>query len=194
MNRRFHMIWGLVMGCAFAAAAEQSAMHPRPLSQAVDRAAAGWPVGPFALVDQHGEPFTHVRLAGRWTFLLLGDTRCGAPCADALAALAGLYQRIAKTRAVTTTQVVFVSLASQDDTPARLRTYLKPFDPRFLAATGPEPVLARLADDLGVAPGVARYTGSLWLIGPDGVIRGRMQPPYDVPLLTSEYLRTRARG
>jgi hypothetical protein len=33
----------------------------------------------------------------------------------------------------------------------------------------------------------------LWLIDANGVIRARLLPPYDVPLLTASYLRTRAR-
>lgn len=170
-------------------------------AQRVSPAAAGWPIGDFALVDQHGDPFTQEGLRGRWTFLLLGDSRCGDPCTAALSALSGLYRRIAGTRALETTQVVFVSLDPRD-TATDLARYLAPFDPRFIGASGAAEVLAGLADELGVsspsrptspASGTPSGDGSLWLIAPDGVIRARLLPPFEVVLLTAEYLKTRVR-
>ena len=74
--------------------------------QAVERTRAGWPVMPFTLTDQHGRPFTHERLTGRWTFVLIGDAASLRPCDAALAALVGLHRRIARTEAIQTTQVL----------------------------------------------------------------------------------------
>lgn len=186
-----------------------------------DRSGAGWPVETFQLVDHRGAGFDDQALRGRWTLVLFGDTHCATPCAAALDAVAGVFRRIAGTEAVKTTQVVFVSLDPQRDTPAQLGRYLAPFEaagvaagvtaakggslrvapmgPRFIAATGPYPVVRRLADDLRALDASApvqaapAYRGSLLLVGPDGVVRTEFLPPFDVQRLTAAFLLTRAR-
>jgi len=158
--------------------------------QRVDRALEGWPIEAFVLVDQHGAKFTNERLLGRWTFVLVGDTRCAQPCADSLAALQGLSKRIHRTEAILTTQVLFVSLDRRRDTPAALKKYLAPYDPHWIGATGPAPALARLTDDLnlaGAGPG-----SSLALVGPQGFLHTVYTAPFDVLRLTADYLKARA--
>lgn len=174
-------------------------------TQRINRVSEAWPVSDFALIDQHGKAFTDKQVQGRWTFILLGDTHCAEPCKAALTALTGMYQRIATANAIKTTQVLFVSLDSERDRPALLQKYMEPFDNRFVGVTGSRQTLKRLVDDLGVsvrvpaAPGAGNarknnYSGSLLLMGPDGTVRSEFLPPFDVLLLTAEYLKTRARG
>lgn len=158
-------------------------------AQRVDRSLQNWPIDAFALVDQHGRKFTHERLLGRWTFVLLGDTRCAEPCKAALAALSGLVKRIHRSDAVLETQVLFVSLDSAD-TPARLKEYLAPYDKLWVGATGSPQTLTRLADDLG-SPARGRG-GSLALVGPQGLLHAEYLPPFDVLRLTADYLKARA--
>src|SRR5882757_8309276 len=172
-------------------------------SQQVNLASQGWPVDSFTLVDQYGNAFTQERLQGQWTFVLFGDTHCARPCTAALSALVAMDQRIARAKAVSTTQVLFVSLDPGLDTPEILRWYLASFDKRFIGVSGSSQALKGLAEDLGVfvpdpskpASRVdnASYAGSLVLIGPDGVVRAELLPPFDPLLLTAEYLKTRAR-
>jgi protein SCO1/2 len=171
---------------ALAALPPAFAYHGR--TQGVNRESAGWPVASFTLVDHDGQPFTERRLAGRWTFVLFGDTRCGARCDAALTALAAMQQRLANAQALRTTQVLFVSLDPERDTPEQLRRHVAAFDPRFVGATAPCASLQRLMDGLDVSG-----RGALVLIGPDAVLREEFLPPYDPLLLTSEYLRTRSR-
>lgn len=162
--------------------------------QKLDRAAAGWPLADFELTDQRGAPFTRDNLQGRWTLLLLENEPCEAPCEAALRALAGLFQRIQSTQAVRAMQVVLVS-PQRDEPPGKLGQYVESHDPRFLSARGPRATWQGLADDLGVAGG-SRYRGTsglIWLIGPDGIVRVQFLPPYNVPLLTAEVLKIRAR-
>ena len=162
--------------------------------QRVDRALEGWMVGNFNLVDQHGNAFTQEHLKDRWTFVLLGDTRCAEPCLAALSALAGMRQRIARTEIVKFTRVLFVSLDPQRDSKEKLRRYLAPFDPDFIGASGNRETLARLVEDLsppGSPPNTGGSLGSLWLIGPDCNVRGEFLPPYDVLQLTARFLKTR---
>jgi protein SCO1/2 len=163
--------------------------------QSADRSSAGWPVGDFALSDDRGQPFTQDRLRGRWTFVLLGDTQCANACSVPLEALAGLCRRIAGTEALKTTQVVFVLLDPQRDSPNWLRQYVTSFDPRFVGVTGPRTTLEGLADDLGLHDQAQAQAlrGALVLVGPDGAVRAQYLPPFEVPLLTADYLKTRAR-
>jgi protein SCO1/2 len=170
----------------------------------VRQSSAGWPIGAFSLLDQDGKPFVKESLEQRWTLLALGDSQCAGACAATLSALSGLLQRIAGTRAVQTTQVVLVSMKSED-TAADMRHRLAAYDPRVIGVTGPPQELAGLADDLGASyPSLAGqasppagdlgHAGSVWLIGPDGVVRAELLPPFDVLSLTATYLKTRLRG
>ena len=184
-------MWALVLACG-AVAGPASANH-NP-SQSSDLSARGWPIEDFSLTDHNGKPFTQQMLQGRWTFVLLGDTRSVA-CTEALDALVGLYKRIAPTEALKTTQVLFVSLDPQRDSPGRLAGYLAPFDARFIGGTAAPAVLGHLADDIhgGRATSGPGQTASLVLVGPDGTVRAEFLPPFDVELLTAEYLKTRVR-
>jgi protein SCO1/2 len=194
------MLAGLTIAGLAAVSAHESPDH-QDHQQRVNHAAAGWPVEPFTLTDQRGQAFAHERLQGQWTFVVVGGTRCGTPCTDALSALAGLYRRVGATQVLKTTQVLFVSLDPQRDGPQRLRDFLSPYDPRFIGATAAPPVLARLADDLTVSRNPRDETGrtpsprpsAIVLVGPDGSVRAEYLPPYDVLLLTADYLKTRLR-
>jgi protein SCO1 len=192
--------WLASLACAMLLGAPALAHHGK--EQPANRGSERWPVDAFALTDQRGRPFTQDQLQGRWTFVLFGDTRCGESCSAPLTALTGLLQRIARTDAVKTTQVIFVSLDPQRDTPQRLGEYVARFDPRFIGGTASSATLQRLADDLGTAgrivpaaspDGMPSYPGSIVLIGPDATVRVEYLPPFDVLLLTANYLKTRAR-
>ena len=194
----------VLFGLVSAAALSLADHAPR---QQVTEATAGWPIGDFSLVDQSGNPFGGQSLKGRWTLLVLGDSRCAAGCAAALSAAAGLLRRIAPTQAAATTQVVLLSLRP-DDTAADMHRLLGAQDSGFIGVTGPADQLAALADDLGVdstaqaeqaaqasgTPDDQVHRGSIWLIGPDGAIRAELLPPFEVMLLTAEYLKIRLRG
>ncbi|HTS55686.1 MAG TPA: SCO family protein [Burkholderiales bacterium] len=185
-----------VLGFGLASAASPDPPGP----QRVTHVNGDWPLEEFTLLDQHSRPFTREQLLGRWTLVLFGDTHCDQSCTAVLSALTGMYQRIAQTQKVKTTQVVFISLA--EDTPETLRQYLAPFDERFIGATGPPQTVMRLADDLGVAdalpkssgdPGASArdYPGTLSLVDPEGIVWGQFLPPFDVMSLTARYLKTR---
>lgn len=199
MRRAACLVW---LGCAISLAYATPVLAGR-LPQQVNLATAGWPLGDFVLTDHRGAPFTQENLRGRWTLLLLEEA-CGAPCEAALTALAGVYRRIGQTQAIRTLQVVLVLPAPDGAPPERLGKNLARFDPRFIGALGSRPSLQGLADDLGTAlPGSASEApssgisrsgaGSIWLVGPDGILRGELLPPFDVRLLTAELMRTRAR-
>jgi protein SCO1/2 len=182
--------------CLLALAALHASAHdPRPQPLTFDRISDGWPVPDFALVDQHGDAFTRHRMLGQWTFVLFGDTRCASPCLSGLSTLSALRERIGRAQAVHSTQVLFVSLDPRDDA-ARLKAYLAPYDSELVAATGAPQVLDAFADELGMKQRFERaagYDGSLVLVGPEGNVRAIYLPPYDVRLLTADYMLKRAR-
>lgn len=182
-----------LLACAIALPA--LALHQR--TQHVNRSAKGWPLAPFVLQDHRGAPLTQERFQGHWTFVLLGDTRCARACTEVLATLAGVRERIAGTDARKSMQVIFVSLDPARDTPERLRSYLGAFDASFIGATGRDAVLRQFVDDLALvrdgAGDAADRRGALVLVGPDAVLRVEYLPPYDIKLLTADFLTTRAR-
>ncbi len=185
-----------LMVALLAVVSVQPALAEPPERQRTSRLTSGWPPSDFMLIDQHGRAFTQENLIGQWTFVLLGDTRCGEPCAAALTALAGMRQRIAGTNRVKTTQVLFVSLAQES--PEELRRYLAPYDEHFIGASGSPQTVARLADELGIAAAVPvssrggrEYSGVLSLIDADGIIWGEFLPPFEAQMLTARYLKTR---
>jgi len=189
--------------CALSAGSATPSLAGR-LPQQVNQASAGWPVGDFALTDHRGATFTQENLRGRWTLLLLEDSGCSTPCEAALSVLSGLYRRIHATAAIRTMQVVLVVSEPLGDPGAQPGQDLARFDPRFIGAQGAQPTLQGLAHDLGVAlPGPANETssgsvtrsgaGSIWVIGPDGILRAELLPPFDVQLLTAAFMKTRAR-
>jgi protein SCO1/2 len=185
-----------LMVALLAVVSVQPALAEPPERQRTSRLTSGWPPSDFMLIDQHGRALTQENLIGQWTFVLLGDTRCGEPCAAALTALAGMRQRIAGTNRVKTTQVLFVSLAQES--PEELRRYLAPYDEHFIGASGSPETVARLADELGIAAAVPvssrggrEYSGVLSLIDADGIIWGQFLPPFEAQMLTARYLKTR---
>jgi protein SCO1/2 len=195
--RRIGTRWTAIVCCALAVASLSSAAHePDPPPLKFDRSSDGWPVPDFSLVDQNGDELTRHRLLGQWSFLLFGDTACASPCTTALSTLTALRLRIAGTRAVHSTQVVFVSLDPVRDDAARLKTYLAPFDQDIVAATGAPQMLKAFADELGATQRIdaaSGHDGSLVLVGPEGNVRAVYLPPYDVRRLTADYLMKRAR-
>lgn len=183
----------LVVAGGFAWPLAGSAHHDN--RQAVKRTRAGWPVMPFTLTDQHGRPFTHERLTGRWTFVLIGDATSRGLCDAALAALVGLHRRIARSEAIQTTQVLVVWLDASDGPSGRLREYLAGFDAGFIGATGSAETLHALIDDLRADDSAARPTapraGTLLLVGPDASRRAEYLPPFDVSWLTAAFMKAR---
>ena len=188
MDRRLLLQHAAALGVATSAPAW--ANHgPK---QKVNGSITGWRVDTFALTDQQRQVFTDEWLQAHWSFLLFGSTsHCTEVCTQALQALVAMRQRIARSNKLEATQLVFVSLDADGDTPERLRAYLAGFDAPFVGCSGTPAMLKRLREDLGVA---ADTRGSLWLIGPDLRVRGEFLPPFDAALLTSAYLKTRLRG
>lgn len=152
----------------------------------------------FALRDGSERPFDGARLAGRWTFVFFGYTHCPDVCPNAMILLKQLRARLGDDAQV---QYLLVSVDPERDSPARLREYVRYFDPSFLAATGPHAELARLTRALGVyyapAPGAGDdyavdHSSAIYLIGPEVQARAVFTAPQDPERMAQALRRLRA--
>jgi protein SCO1/2 len=162
------------------------------------------PVPPLALVDQANRPFDTQRLRGSWTFVFFGFTSCPDVCPVTMAALAQTRKLLADLPEQMRPQVVMISVDPQRDTPDRLATYLKVFDPSFVGATGTKPAIDELAQRMGVLAATRAldggesytvdHTTSLFLVGPDATVRALFSAPHEPEKIADDYRRIAAAG
>jgi protein SCO1/2 len=156
------------------------------------------PMPPLALIDQGNQPFDTARLRGGWTFVFFGFTSCPDVCPVTMSALAATNKLLADLPAALHPRVVMISVDPERDTPERLATYVKAFDPSFVGATGTKAAIDELAQRMGVL--VAKrpleggsysvdHTTSVFLIDPDGALRALFSPPHTPKLIAEDYRR-----
>jgi protein SCO1 len=133
-----------VAGLAFGALLFQLAAGPQtqPLG-------AGEPLGgPFALVDQNGEPVTEAILRERPTAMMFGFTFCPDVCPATLMEMAAWKEALGA--AAEELGLVFVTVDPERDTPEVLRDYVGAFSPDIVAITGPPGDVAAMLDSYHV--------------------------------------------
>lgn len=152
------------------------------------------------LIDHDGQPFTRERLRGKWTLMFFGFTHCPDVCPTALK----LMQKIRKERPQDMPlQVVFVSVDPRRDPPARLRDYVRYFDPEFIGVTGKMEDLITFTHSMGVlfayrdtGAGDGSYsvdhTAQIMLFDPDGLWRAVFSPPHEAGRITQTLKEIRA--
>jgi protein SCO1/2 len=166
------------------------------------------PVAAFTLASAQGE-ITEAALQGHWQLLALGFTHCPDLCPTTLAQLDAL--RATMTDAPV--RVIFVSVDPERDSPAQLAAYVGFFGADFIGVTGEEDQLQRLAHSLGMdfrhddpsdSPGEnpndnsnnnppISHSPTIAVIGPDGLLHGRLRPGFDTQRAARE-LTARMRG
>jgi protein SCO1 len=148
-------------------------------------------VGPIALVDQRGAPFTAAQLSGRPSLLYFGLTHSCDVCAQTLAMLA----RVSRSGVVPHVRVIFVTLDPARDRPARLSSYVSAFDPGFVALTGSARQIGAFAARLGVGferidlPGAdytIEHTAVVYLLDASGRIVAIFTAPFDASRLEQD--------
>ena len=156
------------------------------------------PVPDLALLDHHGRPFDRSRLAGRWSVLFFGFTRCPDICPTTLIALAGASGYLDDLPAGQQPQVVFVSVDPMRDDPETLARYVPHFDPDFTGVTGELPAVQTLTGSLGVAVSYRRqaegdysvdHSAALFLVDPEARLRAIFPAPHDAARLARDYRR-----
>lgn len=139
------------------------------------------------------------RYRGKAVLLTFGFTYCAAVCPTTLATLAQAREALGKR--ANAVQVIFVTVDPERDSIAKLRDYVRAFDPTFVGVTGAPQALLAMRQKYGVSakkegsdPDYAiAHTSSIFLIDRAGRLRAMM--PYgreagefvhDVKLLLAE--------
>lgn len=153
------------------------------------------------LQDQDGRPLGVDFFQGHWTFVFFGFTNCPDICPTTLATLARTVQQLADLPAEQRPRVLLVSVDPERDEPARLASYVRFFDPAFLAATGGVQAVADAAAAFGVPyakvslPG-GGYTmdhgSGIFIVGPTGGIVAYSSGPHDAGILARDFRKVSA--
>lgn len=103
----------------------------------------------FSLQGSDGHELRIDRFRGKVVLLAFGYSSCTEVCPVTLATFAAARRKLGA--AAADVQVVYVTVDSQRDVPARLKTFLGSFDNTFIGGTGSEAQLAAVRKDYGVS-------------------------------------------
>jgi protein SCO1 len=123
----------------------------------------------FTLTDTEGESYRFAQeTQDRLTLLYFGYTECPDICPVHLAQIAETFDEIPQV--ATATEVVFVSIDPERDTPADIREFLDRFDQRFVGLTGTPEELAAAQEAAGVPVAVKQGEGEDYTMGHAGQV------------------------
>jgi protein SCO1 len=135
--------------------------------------------GDFVLTDALGRPSGLADFRGQVVLMTFGYTTCPDICPATLALLKQTQIELGS-RASSVT-VIFVTIDPERDTPARLKEYLRNFDPGFVGLTGSDSEIRSVAHqyrvkyeyrDSGTAAGrLVDHTAFVYLIDQRGQLR-----------------------
>lgn len=151
----------------------------------------------FSFTNTEGQSFTHETLDGQWTIVMFGFNSCPDVCPFTLG---NLEQAIAETalrvRPDSVPKVVFVSVDPDRDA-GGVGEYASYFHPDFIGVTGERETIDRLVEATDSFYRILKpdhtgfydvqHSAAVSVIGPDGALRAKLQPPFD-PGLTAEFL------
>jgi protein SCO1 len=133
----------------------------------------------FHLVDQDGKAFQLNQLRGKAVLFSFGFTHCPNICPTTLSDLAKVYRALPANEQKIV-QVLFVSVDTQRDTPAMLKSYVPYFNDSFIGLTGTQAQIAEAAKAYGAfyefvhdSSGnpdsyTVNHSAIIYLISPDG--------------------------
>ncbi|MCP3687668.1 MAG: SCO family protein [Gammaproteobacteria bacterium] len=104
----------------------------------------------FELINHHGAAFRRQDLLGKWHLLFFGYTHCPDVCPSTMQIMADTLDAISSRDIKDALELVFVSVDPDRDSPDILQNYVQYFNPDFIAVTGTETSLKRLAKPLGI--------------------------------------------
>ncbi|HEV2212030.1 MAG TPA: SCO family protein [Gammaproteobacteria bacterium] len=151
----------------------------------------------FKLQMVGGVPFTAASLGGHWSLLYFGYTHCPDACPTTLAELNKLMTRLQQAPAAPPPQVYFVSVDPKRDSLEELGSYVRYFNPTFLAATGGLDQVKALTGPLGAdfSYGLADKQGNygvthaafVVLVDPGAREAALFMPPLDAARMAADY-------
>ncbi|MFZ5844451.1 MAG: SCO family protein [Pseudomonadota bacterium] len=177
---------------------------PAPVLQSAQLYPQAKVLAPFALQDQHGQPFTNERLRGKWSFVFFGYTTCPDICPTTLTVFTQLYKQLPAALQADT-QMVFATVDPERDTVAQLQQYMPFFHADFIGLTGEPTAVDAFARSFGVAYSKIPQEGGsylvdhsvrVFLINPEGGRHALFAPTqgagFEAKRLLSDYQNIRA--
>lgn len=98
----------------------------------------------FSLTDQDGKTVTDKDLKGKKLLVFFGFTSCTDICPVSMAIISEVMNQLEADKNENL-QPVFITTDPETDKPAVLKEYLKDYYPKFLALTGPQAELEKVA-------------------------------------------------
>ena len=141
----------------------------------------------FSLTDHRGSAFDASSLKDGWTLVMLGFTHCPDVCPFTMTNLEHVVAEVSlRVRPDNVPQVVFLSVDPDRDK-AGLAEYAKHFHPDFLGVTGNRAEIDKVVEATDgfyrfVGEGDSydvQHTSAVSVIGPDGKLYAKLQPPLD---------------
>jgi protein SCO1/2 len=150
--------------------------------------------GPFSLIDQDGKHVTDKDYRGRYMLVFFGYTNCPDICPAGLQVMSAALDKLGK-RADDVVPI-FITLDPTQDTPEKLKTYVKAFSPRLIGLTGSEADIAATAkayrvyyqkvpDDKDPTRYSIDHSAIFYLMGKDGALLTPIPHTNDVDQLTA---------
>jgi protein SCO1 len=133
----------------------------------------------FQLTDQRGQTVGHDQYATKNWAVFFGFTHCPDVCPVTLSRLSHLWGQLKNQDRL---QVFFITVDPARDTPQVMADYVKAFDSRLVALTGPEIMIQQVAKNYNAyirkvqEPGETEYnmdhTATVYLLRSDGTFAG----------------------
>jgi protein SCO1/2 len=145
------------------------------------------PLTTFILQDHRGQAFTDASLKDGWTLMMLGFTHCPDVCPFTLTNLEAVVAEVSlRVRPSSVPKVIFLSVDPDRDK-AGLSDYARHFHPDFLGVTGDREEIDKVVEATDgfyrfVGEGEdydVQHTSAISVIGPDGNLYAKLQPPLD---------------
>jgi len=158
----------------------------------------GGPLRVPALVDADGAAFASGRLQGHWSLIFFGFTACPTVCPTTLQALSAVARDPGSGVSSGATQIVFVSLDPERDTPPRMKSYLAHFGGSILGLTGRRDAVDRFRAEVGAGSWMSGsrvdHSTSLFVLDSHGRLAGILLRPADPARILADLttLRTSA--
>ncbi|MDM8564973.1 SCO family protein [Candidatus Halobeggiatoa sp. HSG11] len=153
----------------------------------------------FNLVAQNQTKFNLASFKDKWTLLFFGYTFCPDICPTTLAILKKVYTDL-KPDVLANTQVVFVSVDPERDTPEQLANYIAYFDENFVGVTGEVVEINKLVLQTGAgyikgpAPTATddnnyqiSHTSTIFLINPEMKLHAGFAQPHIPEIIVEQY-------
>jgi protein SCO1/2 len=151
-----------------------------------------------SLTAADGGSFGPERMRGRWTVAFFGYTACPDVCPNTLMVLSQVAQQPASGVPSGKTQLLFVSIQPEGDTPPRVKSYLKNFDSAIIGLTGSRDSIVQFARAVGASSDSTKsgldHSTSLFVIDPDGKLAGVLLRPSNAKAVVDGLNTLRAAG